>query len=165
MKRITVALLLIFAASLPAQAAVDMFLEIPGIEGESVVEDFEKQIDVLSWSQSVANVNDMPVVLPFVFTHFVDKATPKLIEAALMGTDLDRATLRVVRIAGEKPLVFLTIMLRNPRVVAVQNGGSGSEDRLTESVTLTCASFTYTYVRQDAMGQAPPVEVTGSCGK
>jgi len=164
MKRIILVLLLAIAAGAPAHAAVDIFLEIQHIEGESQDAEFQNQIDVVSWNQSVANVNNMPVVLPLVFTHAVDKATPKLIEAALMGTDLQEAILRVRSVGGNQ-VVFLTIILNNPRVVSVKNGGSESDGSLTEIVTLTCATFEYKYLPVDENGQQQgEVRVNGSCG-
>jgi type VI secretion system secreted protein Hcp len=59
-----------------------------------------------------------------------------------------------MRKAGETPLEFLVLKMTNVSVVAYQTGGSGGEDRLTESVSLRFESLRGEYRRQKADGSA-----------
>ena len=109
-----------FLASAQAQAPI--YLDIPGIPGESRVAGYEDQIEVFGYSQSVANLDGAPVVLPLRFQHFVDKASPLLIEAVLLGSTLDTATLSVVTTGAAGTVAYIVIELMDPKVVAIESG-------------------------------------------
>ncbi len=163
MNRLAITLLLAVAINLPVQAGT--FLDITSIPGGSNDAVHMDEIDVLTWGQSVANVNDMPVVLPLVFTHEIDKATPKLIEAAILGTSLESAVLSVTATYGDGERIdFLVLTLTHVRVVSINSSGA-SGGLNAEEVTLTCNSFELTYREIDDNGSiGPPIEVEGSCG-
>lgn len=145
--------------------AVDMFIKIGDIEGESTKSDHEGEIDVLSWSWGMTqsgtthlgtgggsgkvNVQDLS------FTHYVDKSTPNLMINCCKGNHFKEATL-VVRKAGGEQLEYMTIKMENVLITSVSTGGSGDEDRLTESVTLNFAKFSSIYVpqKEDGSGDA-----------
>ena len=88
---------------------------------------------------------------PFSITKHVDKATADLLYACASGKHLKKGTL-YVRKAGEKPLEYLTVELEDIIVSHVSMGGSGSEDRLTENVTLNFATFHVKYAVQSKDG-------------
>jgi len=141
--------------------AMDMFIKIANIPGESKDDKHKGEIDVLAWSWGVsqsgtfhtgggggagkANVQDLS------FTHYLDKASPKLQYASLRGTHLADAVL-VVRKAGDKPLEYLKITMKKCLVSSCSTGGSGGEDRLTENVTLNFAEVKVEYFEQDDKG-------------
>ena len=143
--------------------ALDMFIKIGNIEGESKDEKHAKEIDVLAWSWGVSqsgtahlgtgagagkvNVQDLS------FTKWVDKASTALVLASCKGTHYDKALL-TVRKAGDSPLEYIKLTLEDLIVTAVSTGGSGGEDRLTENVTLNFAKFKVEYTEQDAKGAA-----------
>lgn len=143
--------------------AVDMFIKIGDIEGESRDHKHGKEIDVLSWSWGMSNSGSAHVgggagagkvnVQDISFTKWVDKSTPKLMLACCNGKHYDEATL-VVRKAGEKPVEYIKIKMSEVMVTAVSSGGSGGEDRLTENVTLNFAIVNYDYTPQDEKGAA-----------
>lgn len=144
--------------------AADAFLDIPSIPGESTDSAHAGEIEVISWSQSVANVNAMPVVLPLVIEHNVDKATPKLIEAALLGTDLETTTL-TLRTQDVEPVDYYFIELNQTKVVSVRTSAATELDPPVETVTLTCATFKITYRERLNDGSlGPPIETMGNCG-
>jgi type VI secretion system secreted protein Hcp len=147
-------------------AAVDMFLKIPGIDGESTDEKHKNEIDVLAWSWGGSSGPGKSVcVQDLSFTKYIDAATPGLIMNTVMGQVVPTATL-VVRKAGEMPVEYLTLTMKNVTVSSYSTGGSGGEDRLTENVTLHFETLTGSYQKQDPKGgmQGPPLtwEVTGS---
>jgi type VI secretion system secreted protein Hcp len=143
--------------------AVDMFLKIGDIEGESKDKVHTKEIDVLSWSWGMSNSGSAHVgggagagkvnVQDLSFTKWVDKASPKLMLACCNGKHYDQATL-IVRKAGEKPVEYIKIKLTTVMITAVSTGGSGGEDRLTENVVLNFGKVNYDYLPQDDKGAA-----------
>lgn len=141
--------------------AVDAFLKLGDLKGESPVEGFEEQIQILSWSWGMSqsgtthsgsgggagkvNVQDMS------FTHYVDTASPNIIAACCNGKHFEEATL-TLRKAGEDPLDYLIIVLKEIIVTSVSMGGSEGEEQNTENFTVNFAEFKYSYQPQDNKG-------------
>ena len=150
--------------------AVDMFMKIDGVDGESKDKKHTKEIDVMSWSWGMSNSGSAHVgggagagkvnVQDLTFTKYVDSASPKLMLACCNGKHYDTALL-TVRKAGEKPVEYIKIKLTEVLITSVSTGGSGGEDRLTENVTLNFAKVHLDYTPQDdtgAAGTAIPME-------
>ena len=143
--------------------AVDMFIKIDPVDGESRDKTHAKDIDVLAWSWGISNSGSAHVgggagagkcnIQDISFTKWVDSATPKLALACCDGKHFKDATL-VVRKAGEKPVEYLKIKVEEVLITSISTGGSGGEDRLTENVTLNFAKVSLDYVPQDAKGAA-----------
>lgn len=141
--------------------AVDMFIKINGVDGESKDHAHTDEIDVLAWSWGMSQSGSFHVgggggsgkvnIQDISFTKWVDKATPNLLMRCSKGTHIDDATL-VVRKAGDSPLEYITIEMKKIMVTSVSTGGSGGEDRLTENVTLNFAHVQVTYKGQDDAG-------------
>jgi len=147
--------------------ALDMFLELTDIEGESKDDVYFGQIDVLAWgfglSQSgtfhrgggggagKADFQDLS------FTHYYDKASPNLKLRCATGKHIPEAIL-TVRKAGEAPLEYLKYTMTKCMITSVSCGGSGGEDQLTESVTINFAEIKeeYTIQKDDGTGEAGP---------
>ena len=150
--------------------AVDMFMKIDDIEGESVDDVHAGEIDALSlrWGMSQSgsthtgpgggagkvNVQDLS------FTHYVDKASANLMKMCCNGKHFEEATL-VVRKAGEMPLEYMIITMKQGLISSVSAGGSGGEDRLTENVTLNFSEFKCEYVPQLADGSGDASLIIG----
>jgi type VI secretion system secreted protein Hcp len=138
--------------------AVDMFIKIDDIGGESRDKTHPGEIDVLAWSWGASNSGSAHVgggmgagkvnVQDLSFTKYIDSSSTALMLACMKGTHYDKANL-VVRKAGDKPLEYLKIELGELIVTSVSTGGSGGEDRLTENVTLNFASVKVEYFKQD----------------
>ena len=141
--------------------AVDMFIQIGDIKGESKDKTHKGKIDVLSWSWGISNSGSAHVgggagagkcnVQDLSFTKYMDSATTKLLTAACNGKHYSDALL-IVRKAGENPLEYLKIKLTEVLITSVSTGGSGGEDRLTENVTLNFAKVNVDYDAQDDKG-------------
>jgi len=143
--------------------AVDMFLKLGDIKGESKDSKHKEEIDVLAWSWGMSqsgtahggggggsgkvSVQDISV------TKYVDSSSHLLISSACKGIKNKQATL-VVRKAGDKALEYIIIKMKEVIVTSVSTGGSGGEDRLTENVSLNFAEFEYAYQPQKADGSA-----------
>lgn len=143
--------------------AVDMFLVLDKIEGEARDKTHAKQIDVLAWNWGIANNGTTHIgggggsgkssVQDISLTKYIDKASPLLLQCVTKGTHIATGKL-IVRKAGDKPLEYIVIELKEIMITSVSFGGSGGEDRLTENVTLNFAEFTYTYTEQAPDGKS-----------
>jgi type VI secretion system secreted protein Hcp len=143
--------------------AIDAFLKIDGVKGESVVKGHAGEIDVLSWSWGMSQSGTTHLgtgggagkvdVQDLSFTHYVDSSAPNLMQACCTGKHYDEALL-VLRKAGTNPLDYITITLKNVIITSISTGGSGGEEMVTENVTLNFNEFTYAYQPQDKTGAA-----------
>lgn len=149
--------------------AVDMFLKLGDIAGESKDKSHLGEIDVLAWSWGASNSGTFHVgggggagkanVQDLSLTKWVDLASTEIFLAVCNGKHFPEATL-VVRKAGETPLEYLTIKMTEVMVTSYSTGGSGGEDRLTENVTLNFSKVQVSYKEQAAKGaqaKAPSV--------
>ena len=116
--------------------AVDIFLDLGTVKGESLDSTHKDEIDVLSWSWGLSqsgsthagpgggagkvNVQDLS------FTKHIDTSSPNLIKMCCNGKHFKQALL-TVRKAGEKPLEYLKIKLVDVLISAVSTGGSGGD--------------------------------------
>ena len=141
--------------------AIDTYMKLGDLKGESQVKGFEDQIQVLAWSWGMSQagtthhgtgggagkvtVNDLS------FTHYVDSATPNLIKAVCTGQHFPDCKL-TMRKAGGSPLDYYVITLKDVIVTSVQTGGSAGEELLTENIALNFAEFEVSYQPQDNKG-------------
>jgi len=144
--------------------AVDMFLKLDGIKGESQDHKHKDEIHIesFSWGMSQTgahgagggggagkvSVHDISV------TKFVDKATPALMLACCNGKHIPTGLI-TVRKAGEKPVEYLKIKLVDILISGVQEAGHGS-DLITENVSINFAKFHVEYLEQAADGTGKP---------
>jgi len=150
--------------------AVDMFIKIGDLKGESVDDKHKGEIDVLAWSWGMSQSGNTHVaagggagkvnVQDLSFTKYLDKASPNLMQYCCNGKHFADALL-TVRKAGENPLEYLKITLKDLIIAAVTTGGSGGEDRLTENVTLNFAKFNVEYQEQKPDGSGTPAGEMG----
>jgi len=159
MKKIIV-IIVLFLTAQGVNAAVDMFLKIDGIEGESRDGAHADEIDVLAWSWGTSSNSRQVCVQDISVTKYVDKASPTLLMNQVLGVVYPEATL-VVRKAGDRPLEYIRLEFRDLNVSSLSTGGSGGEDRLTENVTLNFGEVKYTYIPQNADG-SPGGEVVAT---
>lgn len=145
--------------------AVDMFLELEGIKGEAHDHKHKDTIDVLAWSWGASNSGTSHLgggggsgkvnVQDLSITKYVDKASAPLLGHCATGKHIKKGTL-IVRKAGDKPLEYLKIEIKDLLVSHVSSGGSGGEDRITENVTLNFSHFKYIYQMQEKDGSGGP---------
>lgn len=146
--------------------AMDIFIKIGDLKGESIDDKHKDEIQLLAWSWGMSQSGTTHAgpgggsgkvsVQDLSFTHYIDKVSPNLMLACANGKHFSEALL-TVRKAGEKPLEYLKITLTDLIVTSVTTGGSGGEDRLTENVSLNFAKFKveYTPQKKDGSGDAP----------
>jgi type VI secretion system secreted protein Hcp len=148
--------------------AVDMFIKIGDAGGESADHKHKGEIDVLSWQWGMSQSGTGHIgggsgsgkvsVQDLTFTKYIDKSSPKLMLSCCNGKHFPEALL-TVRKAGEKPIEYVKIKLTEVLVSSISTGGSGGEDRLTETITLNFSQVAVDYTSQKADG-SPDSPVT-----
>ena len=147
--------------------AVDMFLELKGVNGETDDKVFkakpDKGIDVLAWSWGVSNSGTTHMgggggggksnFQDLSITKYVDSASHALLLGCATGEHFLTAKL-TVRKAGKTQIEYIIIEMSEVMVTSVSTGGSGGEDRLTENISLNFAKVTFSYVPQLSTGLA-----------
>lgn len=144
--------------------AVDLFLKIPEIPGESQKDGHKDEIDILSFSfgatqtgsfhnggkgggSGKADISDLSVM------KYVDKASGVLYRYCASGKHIPQVVLYAQKAGdGDKPLTYYTITLDQALVSSVQNSGSSGGDSITESVSFNTAKLSFEYQAQGADG-------------
>jgi type VI secretion system secreted protein Hcp len=142
--------------------AVDMFLKLDGIKGESTANKHEGEIDIMSFSWGVSQSGTLAFgggggagkaqFQDLNFSSRVNKASPQLFLSCASGTHIKEATL-TARKAGEKQQDFLIIKLNDILVSSYQTGGASASEALpTDQFALNYAKIEFEYIPQKADG-------------
>lgn len=165
------------SAATGAAAAVDTFLKIGDIKGESTDQKHKGEIDVLSWSWGLVGpsrnspgVPQRPVGPPkeacaqsITLMKFTDVASPFLMANAALGTNIPSATV-ALRKSGEEAEDFLVITMKDVIISGISTAGSSEEP--TETVTLSYSSARVSVKQGDpkgGLGPAVEADVPGTC--
>jgi type VI secretion system secreted protein Hcp len=140
-----------------ALAAEDLFLKLEGIQGESTDSQHNKEIVLLSYSQSFTNpasgggakANCGTVTV----TKLVDKSSPALIGAVLSARNIATAVI-TFRKAGAAPLEYYKVTLTEVLLEAIIQTDSSPTDPTTilEQVSMSASKFKFEYTPQKADG-------------
>ena len=137
--------------------AVDMFLKITGIEGESADAKHKGSIDVESFSWGATNPGAASVgggggagagkvsMQDFNFVMRANKASPKLFLAAANGQHIKEALLTARKSGGKEQVEFYKVKMTDILVSSYQQAGSG--DGQLDSFSLNFAKIEVEYVQ------------------
>lgn len=146
-------------------AAVDYFLKIDGIEGESSDAGHRNEIEIQSFSWGVSSPRDVATGQssgkrqhkPFTITKELDKSSPLLAKAVATGQHIPRAVL-----TGRAPdghefevMSFFDVFVGD----FMQSGDNGSKPM--ESISLNFTKIEFKYVPQGADGKPGTPVTTG----
>ena len=141
--------------------AVDMFLKLDGIDGESKDAKHAGEIDIESFAWGMAQTGSghrgtgsgtgKVDVHDVTITKVVDKSSPSLMLACANGKHIAKGSI-VVRKAGENPLEYLTIDLEKILVSNYHTNGTNTADVHTETVTLNFVKMKLEYWTQTDKG-------------
>jgi type VI secretion system secreted protein Hcp len=132
-------------------AAVDYFLKIDGIDGESADAFHKGEIDVQSWSWAESRpASGNVAVSDFTFTTRLSTASPKLFLACAEGSHIKVAYLTARRpSAGAGGEYFLKYELSDVVVSSYQSGGAAeAADAPLDQVSLAFAKIEVEYKEQ-----------------
>lgn len=143
-------------------AAVDYFLKIEGIDGESADGKHKGEIDVESWSWGETNSGTHSggggggagkvSMQDFHFVMKQNKASPKLMLACASGEHIKKATL-TCRKAGKEQQEFFKVTMDDLLVSSFQTGGSGQGGIVpTDQISLNYSKIQYEYKEQKTDG-------------
>ena len=142
-------------------AAVDYFLKIDGIKGESPDSKHKDEIQLESWSWGESNSGSHAagggggagkvVMQDFHFTMGNNAASPELMLACAEGRHIKSASL-TCRKAGKDQQEYLKIKLSDLLVSSYQTGGHGGSVMPTDQISLNFAKIEYEYAPQKADG-------------
>ena len=145
--------------------AVDMFLKLDGIDGESSDDKHDKWIEVLSYSHGVsqpvsgasrtggrtggrADFND------FIVVKTIDNATPDLNIKCAKGEHIPKIEMELCLATGDKH-TFMKYTLEDCIITSVVPGGSSGEIKPSEQVGFAYGKIKWEYT---------PIDHTGSPG-
>ena len=141
-------------------AAIDYFLKIDGIQGDSKAEKHKDEIDIESFSWGDTQSGTFAVgggggsgkisMQDFHFTMLVNKASPALFLACAQGDHIKNAL--TCRKAGRDQQEFLKVTMNNVLVSSFQIGGAGGVVP-TDQISLNFAKIEVEYQEQDATGK------------
>ena len=146
-------------------AAVDYFLKIDGIQGESASQKHKGEIEILSWSwgesQTGAHASGggggagKVQMSSFHFTAHTSLASPKLILACANGQHIQKAVLTAVRQAKGKAQDYLVWTLTDVLVSSFQIGAEGPDALPVDAFGLDFGKIEVEY---------KPIKADGSLG-
>jgi len=142
--------------------ALNTFIKIDSIKGESQDAKHKDEIDVLSWSWGLEQSAAIPSggggaagkvsVHDLSITKRTDISTPQLMLACANGKHIKEALL-TVRKPDRNQFEFVRIKMNDLMVRAVSTADSGG-DSITENVALNFTKVQVDYVQQKADGTA-----------
>ena len=143
-------------------AAVDYFLKVDGIDGESTDDKHKNEIDVMSfsWGETQSGTHaggggggaGKVSMQDFHFVMKTSKASPKLLLACATGEHIKKAVL-VCRKAGGEQQEYMTMTFSDLLVSSFQTGGSSGDVIPTDQISLNYSKIEYEYKAQDEKGK------------
>lgn len=138
--------------SLPASAALDTFLKVPGAPGDSTDKAHAKQIEVDTWGWGATNLGrDGVLFSPFTWTQSIDSAFVPLFLGLVNNTEFDPVQLFVRNSsAATASADFFTMTLSDAHVMSLSTAGSG--DSVIVSGAMSYSGIEMRYCPVDAKG-------------
>jgi type VI secretion system secreted protein Hcp len=137
--------------------AIDCFLKVEGIPGESTDDKHKDWIEILSYNSGLSQMASATAsssggattaradFQDFFVAKALDKASPKLAVACADGTHIKEVTLELCRAGGDK-LKYMEYKLSNCIVSSCNVGGGGVEP--SETLTFNYGKIQWTYTQQ-----------------
>jgi type VI secretion system secreted protein Hcp len=141
-----------FGVVAPAEAAVDYFLEVNGVQGESQDAKFAKSIDIESYAWGASNGRKGVTLQDLSITKRLDLASPPLFQRLVQGTSIPSMEL-IGRKAGETQQIFLRFCFQDVQVSSVSQGGGTGGDNPSEHVTFGYTSVSEQYTAGNPDGK------------
>lgn len=142
--------------------AVDMFLKLGDIKGESRDQAHRDEIDITNWGWGLSQTGSMhsgtgggSCKADFAnlnLTKPLDKSSPNLMMACATGKHYPEAKLVVRKAGGASPVEYLVITLKEVMVVSYSTRAETADDVLYDSIALNFATVDVSYQPQKADG-------------
>jgi type VI secretion system secreted protein Hcp len=150
--------------------AVDYFLKIEGVDGESTDGKHAGEIDIESWSWGASNVGSAATgggggagkvsMQDFHFVMRNNKASPTLMLACASGATY-KSVILTCRKAGVEQQEYLKITMSDATISSYQTGGSNGDVIPLDQISLNFSKIEYEYKPQKADGTLDSPNKTG----
>lgn len=150
--------------------ASEIFLKIPGVDGESTTKGHEKEIEISSFSLGASNPSSVGSgtgsgagkvdISSMSLQKQVDLASAKLFQQCCAGKHFDEATMVCREAGGDTPVEYWTIKFKQVFVDSISWGAASGGGKPSESISISFAQVTFDYYSQDEKG-AKKDKVTG----
>jgi len=151
--------------------ALDIFLKLENVTGESADKTHRKEIDVINWSWGLMNTGSAHIgggagmgkgeVRDLEVTKFVDTSSAKLMLACCSGTHFPSALLTVRKAGGGKPLEYYKVKMEEVMITYISPNAAKNRFGQTEKVSLNFAKVTVDYTPQNGDGSAGTTKTFG----
>lgn len=152
--------------------AIDMFLKVKTIPGESTDDKHSEWIEVLSYSFGASQPSsgsrstggaasaERVTMQDFSIVKNVDKTTPKLFLSCCKGEHIDEVTLELCRATGDKSK-YLQYKMTDVMISSVRKGAAaqGGENLPMEEVGFNFGKIEITYTETDHKTGKPKGDV------
>ena len=145
--------------------AVDYYLKLDGIEGESADANYKKQIQILSWNWGASNISSVGLnggsgagkvnLGDFSVTTFFDKATPRFFRSTCEGKHIPSGTMFAIKAGAPGGKPYLKVDFGQMFVTAIQM--NADKEIPTVSLSFSYADITIDYGIQDAAGNVTSI--------
>ena len=142
--------------------ALDIFLKLDTVVGESADKTHRKEIDVLFWSWGMLNTRSAHAgggagtgkgyVKDLTVTKYVDKSSPALMLGCCSGTHYPSALLTVRKVGGKEPVEYLKIKMQEVFISSVSTRNDTNCFQMSEELILNCAKVSVDYTPQNPDG-------------
>lgn len=142
--------------------AVDMFLKLNGIKGESQDHKHKDEIAIDSFSWGASNGSTIGrgsgggagkgVFQSLSVSKRVDKSSTDLLLHCISGKHIPDGVLTVREAGGESPVEYLVVKLNDIMVTSATQGASAMGDIVNESLSLEFGKVVVEYKPQSAKG-------------
>lgn len=153
--------------------AMEIFLRLDGITGESQKTGAVGQIEVFSFSNGANNMSSVQAgsgsgagkvdLSSISFTKQLDSSSPNLFLNCCQGNHIATGTVIVRESAGDStPQVYYQYDLTQVFIDSIQwSGGAGGAGKPSESISMSFASLQITYTPQNSDGSLGSAIVVG----
>jgi type VI secretion system secreted protein Hcp len=151
--------------------AVDMFLELDGVTGESKDSQFKDKIDIFSFSLGLSNSGaghygggsgaGKAQITDISIGKLVDKSSATLYKFCYQGKHIATGKVHIRKAAGDNPLEYLKYEMDEVFITSVNTSDSAGGGIANESISLNFSKIKMTYQMQaDTGGDEASPEVT-----
>lgn len=142
--------------------AVDMFLKLNGIKGESQDHKHKDEIAIDSFSWGASNASTIGrgtgggagkgAFQSVTISKRLDKSSPDLMQYCVSGKHIPDGVLTVREAGGDTPVEYYVVKLSDVMVTSTSLGASTGSEIVNEAVSLEFSKVEVAYTPQSAKG-------------
>jgi len=144
--------------------AVEIFLKLDKIDGESEKQGADKLIEIFSFSNGASNPSSVAFgtgsgagkvdISSLSLQKQLDKSSPLLFLASCKGTHIATGSMIVREATGDKTTeIYYQYDMKEVFVDSISWGGAAGGGKPSESLSISCKSLNITYWPQDSTGK------------